>query len=280
MKRKYIVLLVIFSVLLSISIPVNAQTTTAIKLFDATPVTGGGAVGPIVLFKSTTIDLTVPAGAKMIVSSTPDGTGGIVVDNFMAVNGTNVCTGNSDAFFPSRRNCFTRYTSQVNNNIPVEAIFKPIPPIDVTSNLVNGSNTFELFDFGQIYGNTELYLVTIPAPTEQSASCPVFYDGRINNCDAAAPVVVYPYQDESGDGLEIYDTDGNQILIVTADEIALVGDSPAENTLIADIDRLNLRVYRLSSGEFQVMASQYNGKTYVLIFDAPYTNIGYQSFEE
>ena len=113
---------------------------------------------------------------------------------------------------------------------------------------------------------------------------PHFDDGRINNSDAS-PVVVYG----DGESLEIWaplysftDDDGNTVLhtdvvlTVSAEEIAAVPSEPEENTLIASGGGVS--VYRLTSGVFQLIASTYNGETYVLVFPELTPNGGYDSW--
>lgn len=115
---------------------------------------------------------------------------------------------------------------------------------------------------------------------------PHFDDGRINNSDAS-PVVVYG----DGESLEIWaplysftDEDGNAVLhsdivlTVTAEDIAAVPLEPDENTLIAATADGSVSVYRLTSGEYQMIASTYNGETYVLVFPELYPDAGYDSW--
>ena len=107
---------------------------------------------------------------------------------------------------------------------------------------------------------------------------PAFVDGRINNWDTGSPVVVYGHDGESGRGLVIYSPEGLLLLLVSAEELARVGECPAENTLIASAGAVE--VYRLSSCEYQINAPSLDGtKTYVLIFNGLYENTGYSSYE-
>lgn len=109
-----------------------------------------------------------------------------------------------------------------------------------------------------------------------------FTDNRLNRFDTAAPIAVYPVDIDDESGLNIYgidsNSDGEFLLQVTPDEIANVDDMPAENTLI---DASNgVQVWRLSSGEFQILAPQYNGKQYILIFDIIGSIVPYESYEQ
>ena len=108
-------------------------------------------------------------------------------------------------------------------------------------------------------------------------------DGRINNNDAAAPVVVYGIDRPNGRGLIIYAIDaddrGYEALLIEPEQIASIPNCPTTNTLIGSNSTLNIMVYRLTSCEFQVNAFTASGKLYTLIFTSPYPNIGYTSFE-
>lgn len=107
-----------------------------------------------------------------------------------------------------------------------------------------------------------------------------FTDDRINNNDPGSPVAAYGHDFEDGHGLVVYTPFHQLALAVTAAQIAAVPECPAENTLIAENTEMNVRLYRLSSCEFQLMAPALDGvKTYVLIFDILYSHNGYTSYE-
>jgi hypothetical protein len=93
-------------------------------------------------------------------------------------------------------------------------------------------------------------------------------DGRINDGgdQLGAPVAVY----RTDQGIEIYlidpdDGHGDQIFVATDDEVVAVGDSPAENTIIDSASGVAL--YRLTSGEFQINATSFDGTPYSYIFE-------------
>lgn len=110
-------------------------------------------------------------------------------------------------------------------------------------------------------------------------SCPAFFDGRINNCDTGNRIVIYGHEYDSGRGLLIMDTEGNNLLLVSVEQIAAVAECPDTNTLIASGGGVS--VYRLAgSCGYQVNGSAADGKTYVVIFDELYANAGYTSHEE
>src|SRR5262245_7806655 len=74
----------------------SATAQTAIKLFDATPYTPSGTLTSPTLARSfghIDVALSCPAGSTATISSTPDGTGNVLVDNHIRVNGTDVCDG-------------------------------------------------------------------------------------------------------------------------------------------------------------------------------------------
>jgi hypothetical protein len=100
-------------------------------------------------------------------------------------------------------------------------------------------------------------------------------DGRINNYDFANPIVVYPWQDETGDGFEIYTDEGDLLFRVNGADIA--GTTLGE-IIVSDSEH-SIVVSRLADGTFQITALMDNGKTYVLLFSEPYSNIGYTSYE-
>jgi hypothetical protein len=87
-------------------------------------------------------------------------------------------------------------------------------------------------------------------------------DGRVKP-DAGAPVAIY-CRDYGIDVYRIHpDSTGTLAFTATNAEIERVGDTPAEHTLIDSAG--NIRLYRLTTGEFQVNAGpDAEGKEYVL----------------
>lgn len=109
---------------------------------------------------------------------------------------------------------------------------------------------------------------------------PGFTDGRINNFDAAAPVVVYPNTVDGQTELSIYSADGTLLFVVTAEQLASASDNPASPELIAGSNAVTLhRILGENGGQWQITAPQYNGKTYVLIFTELFVDGGYTSYE-
>lgn len=94
--------------------------------------------------KSYVITCTEPYSA--ILSSTPDGLGKVLIDNFLTVNGTNVCPGGPNA----SANCFSG-----SGNTSVN-------PINIARFLSKGKSmvTFDIMDWGSVWQNSNIYLVT------------------------------------------------------------------------------------------------------------------------
>lgn len=141
----------------------NAIKQNAIKLFDATPVTEGApCTGPFgcdavldrMVFDEATLVLSCTGRPTGILSSTKDGRGGLVVDNFIEVNGANVCGGAGSCF-----------NEPVFGTIGTPALdaYQSVPPIDIGALLPHGRRstvTFNLVDVGVIYANSDVWLVT------------------------------------------------------------------------------------------------------------------------
>ena len=122
------------------------------------------------------------------------------------------------------------------------------------------------------------YPYVLPTSVVENNGGVLFLDGRINNNDPAAPVIVYGHDFDDGRGLVMYAPNDREVLIVTPEQIAEVPDCPSSNTLIASNLAEGIALYRLNTCEYQVNALTIEGKTYILIFDALYP-MGYQSYE-
>jgi hypothetical protein len=160
----------------------------AIRLFDPINVATSNpsaSFSNLVTLGSTTLNLSCPANAKATISSKPDGTGNVAVDNYIAlvVNnlpfGTgqptgNVCTGgvsdqNGDV---TQQDCFTQaYRNaaggfHANGQDPDNsAATWGVPPILLDSAFVNEgattpTATFSELDAGVVYTGTTLFLAT------------------------------------------------------------------------------------------------------------------------
>ncbi len=156
---------------------VSAQTTNAIQLFPAADVrtstqgTGYGTSENI--FNTTILNLncTLPIQAK--ISSSPDGTGNVLVDNFITFNTAqnspvDICL-NGTVEDGNQQNCFTTgYSSKatgggLNGQDPdLYVTTGGVPPIDVSSLLAAGpiQATIGLVDTGGYLTSSTLYLVT------------------------------------------------------------------------------------------------------------------------
>ena len=159
--KKLPVLLFAFVVFAAIAVPVASRTEAATvsdsyHLFSAVPSTA--SFTPINLEKAwryagpLDIDLCYSSIDSAVISSNPEGTGGIVVDNYILVNGQSPC---GDSCFDGIKQNVT-----LEGGHDITELEDPTKaPVDVKDKLVKGTNTFELWDWGGIYGNTDLYLV-------------------------------------------------------------------------------------------------------------------------
>jgi hypothetical protein len=104
-----------------------------------------------------------------ILSSTPDGRGPFVGDNFLEVNGRNVCQGGAPGPIA---NCFNE---PVIGNIGTPALnaYQPVPPIDISADMPRGKGTvtFALVDYGGIYANSDIWLYTDCKFHQKAAIC-------------------------------------------------------------------------------------------------------------
>ena len=147
----------------------DAQAQNAIKLFGATPVTpsvscdrpdGCDPEADRMLFDEAWLMLACKGRPSAILSSTADGRGRLVADNFIEVNGENVCAGGTSS--GGAQNCFNVPVFEVVGTPALDA-YQSVPPIDVSRHLRHGARstvTFSLVDFGGFYANSELWLVT------------------------------------------------------------------------------------------------------------------------
>jgi hypothetical protein len=140
------------------------QPRIGIKLFNVNPTFSTGpqtSPAEAIPFASTSVLLSFKAGDSAFLSSTPDGTGPIVIDNFLTINGVNTCEGVANQEFPD--SCFGPFINpDLPAGVPIQNVLTPIPPIDVSPFIPIGTTSvlFELRDFGVLAGNSELFLVT------------------------------------------------------------------------------------------------------------------------
>jgi hypothetical protein len=147
----------------------DAQAQSAMKLFHAAPITiSAPCSGPLgcdpvvdrVVFDEAALVLSCKGRPTAVLSSTADGHGRLVVDNFMEVNGVNVCTGG--VLGGGVQNCFNEPVNGFIGSPALDA-YPSVPPIDVSSQIPHGARAivrFSLVDFGGVYANSDVWLVT------------------------------------------------------------------------------------------------------------------------
>jgi hypothetical protein len=179
MRTVCVSLTVVFAILMSGDVG-GAQAPTAIRLFRATPVTKSATCdnpwdcSPVtdrVVFDEASLLLSCRSHPTAVLSSTADGHGDLVVDNFIEVNGRNVCTGGS---VPGGvEPCFNWPTVQ-DIGTPALDAYPPVPPLDVSGDMPargRGTVTFALVDYGGIYANSDIWLVTDCIVHQKAAIC-------------------------------------------------------------------------------------------------------------
>lgn len=252
---------IVFVVLIVLSMQANAQPTssmqanaqpTSIKLFDATPTfSTGPQTSPdnATSFASTAITLNFAAGDTAVISSTPDGMGPIVIDNFLTINDQNACKGAQGQAFPE--SCFGPI---IDSTLPTgqaaEGVLTPIPPIDVRALIPVGTTAvrFDLRDLGVIGGNSDLFLVTTaPVAAIQPPTVEHAFDRTMELVGGQLrPAVVSTFQKAFEEQVRIPIVDGLRKANADAETIAKVEQqlakanaqhaSMAANTLISLLD--------------------------------------------
>lgn len=140
------------------TLPTPGALANAIKLFDAVPVT---KVGPntdpqkALSFGQTQLVLICPPVPSAIISSDVDGTGPVVVDNFLTVDGVNVCPTGLGGF----GNCFQSFHG---GSSDASMAYTGVPALDISTRISSGSHVvnFALDDHGGLLGSSEIWLVT------------------------------------------------------------------------------------------------------------------------
>lgn len=142
-----------------LSVASFAQTT--IKLFDAASIDfteTSRTFETAIDFGTAEVYLSCPTGGTLTASLSGPNSGPFIVDNYMTVNGTNVCPGND-----GQGSCFDGVMTDPIAYLgePVEVPYLTINPIDISSFLSgSGLYTFKLKDYGYTFGATEIYLTT------------------------------------------------------------------------------------------------------------------------
>lgn len=160
------VLAIVFTLLIQCigSAGAHEREKVSIKLFDATRTFSTGPITSpeqAIPFATRSVILSKAEGDSAVLSSTPDGKGAIVIDNFLKINGKNVCRGLGGQSVSE--SCFGAILDpSLPIDEPIDKVLQPIAPIDVSAHIPTGTTTvlFDLRDFGAIAGNTDLYLVT------------------------------------------------------------------------------------------------------------------------
>ncbi len=147
----------------------EAQPMTALKLFHGAPVSESapcvnpGACSPTidrVVFDEITLSMTCPAKPIAVLSSSGDGRGGLIVDNFIDINGRNVCA--AGVILDGASQCYNEpFVGTL--GMPASASYQPVPPINVSGNMPargKGTVVFDLVDYGGVYANADVWLVT------------------------------------------------------------------------------------------------------------------------
>ncbi len=126
----------------------------------------------------------------------------------------------------------------------------------------------------------------IPPLTDLTSDIPdlMFTDERINKYDLTAPIAVYPQTLDGETSLMIRDADGEELLVVTPQQIVIGLNNPDTDLIIATSDditvaHINGSDYGITSAVWQITMLQDDGRSYVLIFSDLVPNAGYESFE-
>ena len=160
----------------------TAFAQNAVKLFGSTFVRGssqGTSTSAPVTFNSATVSLSCDAAPiQAVLSSTPDGSGKVLVDNFVNVSVTvgsttskavNVCRGGTSeaGAHGTQKNCFNQTyqhaaPGMVGADMDGYTATGGVAPIDVSAMLAAGEQQIkiDLVDTGVLLTNASLYLVT------------------------------------------------------------------------------------------------------------------------
>lgn len=159
---------------------------TSIKLFNATPTFSTGeptSPADAVLFSGISLELEFGPNDTARLSSTPDGNGPLVIDNFIAINGVNACEGLSTAHTES---CFRDFLMDPLSpevvGMPIDAVLSSVNAFPVTKFIPIGKSTltFDIRDFGVIAGNTDIFLVTTGTVTQVQSTTARAFDASLN----------------------------------------------------------------------------------------------------
>lgn len=236
-----------------------AAAQNGIKVLGSTFVrssTNGSSVTQPNTFNSATINLSCPAsGIHAVLSSTPDGSGNVLVDNFIRITVTNgntvvsgpanVCRGGTMEPTPSgtQNNCFNAtYESAamglVGQDMSSYAPTGGVPPIDVSSMFVGGTQQakIDLVDTGVILTNAPLYLVT--SCTQLGVTGPATITGNPIPGNGAGPNQLnqgFDFDSTTGQGVgftyDLSTSQANGSLTITDGTIPTTHDAPLDPAL-------------------------------------------------
>jgi len=157
-----------------------AEPVRAVKLFSATPVTESApCANPLqcsptrdrVVYDEMLLVLSCRARPTAVLSGTPDGRGPLIVDNFIEVNGSNVCVGG--AADNGTEQCYNVPFFGAIGSRALDAA-PPVAPIDVRAAMPvhgRGAVLFSLIDYGGLYFNSDVWLVTDCAIHQKASIC-------------------------------------------------------------------------------------------------------------
>lgn len=237
----------------------HAVAQNGIKILGSTFVrssTNGSSVAQPNAFNSPTISLSCPAsGIHAVLSSTPDGSGNVLVDNFIRITVTNgntmvsgpanVCRGGATEVTPSgtQNNCFNATYHDaaqglIGQDLSSYAATGGVPPIDVSSMFVAGTQQakIELVDTGVLLTNAPLYLVT--SCTQLGVTGPAMITGNPIPGNGAGPNLLnqdFDFDSTTGQAVGFsYDLSTSQTngsLNVTDGTIPTTHDAPLDPAL-------------------------------------------------
>jgi hypothetical protein len=122
----------------------NAEETNTYNFNDA------------ISFGTTTVFLA--CSANDVTRVTGANGGGFIADNFLTLNGVNICPNGAQA------SCYSNVNGdpKVSLNQPVETRYSPVPAQDISSITTEGVNayTFSLMDYGYTLGSSAINLET------------------------------------------------------------------------------------------------------------------------
>jgi hypothetical protein len=181
MKLRFFPQVLTFVCCVSALAPKLVAQNSSIQLFGPVDVrlsqSGAGYGASADIFNTTTLNLSCSASPTAVLSSTPDGSGNVLVDNNIYVsnptanNGpTNVCTGGTSDQGGTLQDCFTpNYQSAANqgnitNADPDSSVATwGVPPINISTFLVPNEQQqlqINLEDEGGYVASSSVYLIT------------------------------------------------------------------------------------------------------------------------